>query len=420
MTETRAEEQKINSKALPDPLTLELALELIDVNHPNIKLVNSDLENAKSELLQAQSNNNLSINLGISARWIEPSVLATNQENEDHRLALTLKKTLYDFGRSRSQENAASLNVDSQNFQYINSRQQQYLKVMKAYFDVVLADLLFYRYNEEMAVAYIRFDRIQIRQKLGQFTDVDVAKKEVEYQRIRRLRTYSQNQQRVTRSLLAQALNRPNDLPSTVSKPEITTIKRKLPDFNALIKSLQNNNPALKALRAKLSAAKSQVTFAQSSQNPTLSASVKSLAYVRETSSSDKWRANLTLNVPLWSGGRVDAVTAKAKSTVYKIEAQLAQLELGLQQKTLELSLGLQTLKVKYDEVLADMNYRELSLDRNRALYELEVQSDLGLSMVEFSAAEREVVQVEFDIALAWAQIDALKGSLLGKKQAVE
>ena len=72
-------------------------------------------------------------------------------------------------------------------------------------------------------------------------------------------------------------------------------------------------------------------------------------------------------------------------------------------------------LKVKYDEVLSGMNFSELALDKNRALYELEVQSDLGYSMVNFSSAERKVVQTGFDIALAWAQVDALSGTLLNK-----
>jgi len=61
------------------------------------------------------------------------------------------------------------------------------------------------------------------------------------------------------------------------------------------------------------------------------------------------------------------------------------------------------------------MNFAELSLDKNRALYELEVKADLGYSMVKFSEAERKVVQTSFEIALAWAQLDALSGTLLNK-----
>ena len=413
ITLTHTAEQNLES--LPEPLTLDLALSLIDQLHPDLRIANADLKFSNSSLQQALSTNDLTISIKADARWIEPSVLASNQSDEDHRAGLFINKTLYDFGRRSSQVDTESQNVLSKDLQYLNARQQQHLTVMKRYFDVVLADLLFYRYNEEMAVSYIRFDRMKIRAKLGQFTEVDVAKKEMEYQRIRRLRTQSENQQRVTRSLLAQSLNKPNDLPATVTKPDIQEISRKLPDIDKLQEIVKKNNPMLRAIRAKLLAARNNVKFAHASDNPTLTGGFEAFGYTRELGSSDKWRAQVTLNVPLWTGDKTDAAVAKAMSAVYKIEAQLSQQEFLVQQQVLEIVLGLKTLKVKYDEVLSGMNFSELALDKNRALYELEVQSDLGYSMVDFSSAERKVVQTGFNIALAWAKIDALSGTLLNK-----
>lgn len=418
-TADAAVELKAVSKALPEPLTLDVALSLIDQQHPNLRYVDADLQSARSNLQQTLSNNDLTIRLKADARWIEPSSLAPNQSNEDHLLGLYVNKTIYDFGRSSALEDVASQQVLSQNLYYLNAQQQQYLNVMKRYFEVVLADLQFYRYNEEMAVAYIQFDKIQTRQKLGQFTEVDVAKKEVEYQRIRRLRTHSQNQQRVTRSLLAQALNRPNDLPATVSKPELDVVSRKLPEVEILQKLAHENNPVLGALREKLAASRNNIQFAQATDNPVLTGGIEAFNYERETSSSNKWQANITLDIPLWSGDKVDAAVAKAKSTVYKIEAELAQQELAIQQQVLELWLNIETLKIKYEEVTIGMDFTELSLDKSRALYELEVTSDLGYSMVRFSEAERKVVETDFSIAFAWAQLDALSGSLLNKSNKI-
>ena len=417
LTSAYTADATLTSNELPEPLTLDLALSLIDQQHPDLRYVDADLQNAKSSLQQTLSNDDLTIKLKADARWIEPSALAPNQSKEDHRLGLYVNKILYDFGRSSALTDAASQHVLSQNSQYMNAQQHQYLNVMKRYFDVVLADLQFYRYNEEMAVAYIQFDRIQNRQKLGQYTDVEVAEKEVEYQRVRRLRTHSQNQQRVTRSLLAQALNRPNNLPSTVSKPELDVVSRKLPEVEILQKHVNENNPVLHALRTKLAAAKSNIEYARAGDNPILTGGLEAYNYERETSSSNKWQANITLDIPLWDGDRVDAAVAKAKAAAYKIEAQLAQQELAIQQQVLELWLGIETLRIKYEEVQTAMNFTELSLDKSRALYELEVTSDLGYSMVKFSEAERNVVQTNFEIALAWAQLDALSGSLINKPQ---
>lgn len=412
---TYSADDKLEAEALPEPLTLELALQLIDQQHPDLRYVEAGLQGSQAKLQQTLSNNDLTINFKASARWIEPSIIATNQMNEDHQLTLSVNKTLYDFGRSSAQIDAASQQRLSQSFQYLNAQQLQYLTVMKRYFDVVLADLQFYRYNEEMAVAYIQFDRMQARKKLGQQTEIDVAEKEVEYQRIRRVRTYSQSQQRVTRSLLAQSLNKPNNLPSTVTKPDIDMVSRKLPEIELLQKIIYENNPMLAALRAKLLAKKENIKFARAGNSPTITGGFEAFKYERETSASNAWQANITLDVPLWSGGKVDAAVAKAKANAFKVEAQLAQQELAVKQQVLELWLNIETLKIKYEEVVTAMNFVELSLDKSRALYELEVKSDLGYSMVRFSEAERKVVQTNFDIALAWAQLDALSGNLLSK-----
>lgn len=420
LTPVHATETVQPSNDLPEPLTLDAALKLIDLQHPDLRYVDADVQLAKSAMQQALSTNDLSINLNADARWIEPSTLAPDQSQEDHRLRLSINKTLYDFGRSASLEDIALQQVASRDAYYLGAKQQQYLKVMKRYFDVVLADLQFYRYNEEMAVAYIQYDRIQNRHKLGQHTDVEVAEKEAEYQKIRRLRTHSQNQQRVTRALLAQALNRPGNLPDTVARPELDVISRILPEVEILQKETRENNPLLAGLRAKLAAAKNNITYARSNDNPVLSAGVNAYEYAKETSASNKWEAGLTLKVPLWTGNRVDAAVAKAKAEVYKVEAELAQQEQMLEQKVLELWLNIETLKIKHEEMQVAMNFSELSLDRSRALYELEVTTDLGYSMVKFSAAERNLVQTNFEIALAWAQLDALTGKLFehhGKSQ---
>lgn len=402
-----------SSRVMPEPLTLELALSLIDQQHPDLRQLEAEAQSAQSDYLKAQANDDFSVNLKADARWVEPSKLSPNQSQEDHRLGLFVNKTLYDFGRHAAQMEQASQAVVSRDLYYLNAKQRQHIKVMKSYFDVVLADLQFYRYNEEMAVAYIQYDRMKIRQQLGQYTELDVAEKEAEYQRIRRMRTYSQNQQRVTRSLLAQALNKPNHLPATVARPDLDVTSRKLPEVEVLQKQASENNSVLQALHAQINAAKNNVELARASGRPVLSAGLEAYEYKRELASSDKWRAGITLDVPLWNGERIDAAVAKAKANLYKTEAQLSQQEFAINQKILELWLGIETLRVKYDEDSVAMNFAELSLDKMRAQYEQEVKADLGYAMVKFSEAERKVMETKFKITLAWAELDALSGNLL-------
>ena len=51
----------------------------------------------------------------------------------------------------------------------------QKLEIMERFLDVMLADLSYARYNEAMAVAYIQYDRANVRRELGQFSELRVA-----------------------------------------------------------------------------------------------------------------------------------------------------------------------------------------------------------------------------------------------------
>ena len=62
-------------------------------------------------------------------------------------------------------------------------------------------------------------------------------------------------------------------------------------------------------------------------------------------------------------------------------------------------------------------DYRELYLDRSRALYEMEVKADLGDAMTEISALRLDVAQAEFDWMMTQARLAALAGRLLPEEQ---
>jgi outer membrane protein TolC len=134
-------------------------------------------------------------------------------------------------------------------------------------------------------------------------------------------------------------------------------------------------------------------------------------AYSKVRANYDKWRVGVHLEVPLTTGGRVDADTAKQQAEIYRLQAELSIAEEQIQQTILELWLELDALRIQREQMRAQKDYRELDLDRSRALYELEVKTNLGDAMVEYTGAEREMVMTEFRIALAWEQIDNLTGS---------
>ena len=60
------------------------------------------------------------------------------------------------------------------------------------------------------------------------------------------------------------------------------------------------------------------------------------------------------------------------------------------------------------------IDYRDKALERARAEYELEMRTNLGLTMADTQAAAVRAKEVEYRLALAIARLEALVGRPLG------
>ena len=119
---------------------------------------------------------------------------------------------------------------------------QQELFILEAYFDVLLADASLIGINEDMAGSYIDFDRAKIRQELKQLSELTVTRLEAEYQEVRQQYFSAQATQRLTRSILAQAINHPDDLSSDLNPPLLIKPLKNQPDASELYQqSLKEN-----------------------------------------------------------------------------------------------------------------------------------------------------------------------------------
>jgi outer membrane protein TolC len=406
-----ASQEESRLSPLPEPLTLEFALSQVDIPHPDLEITEAAVKEARAEQQQIDSETGIRSRIIGRLRWVQPPSYNPDQTHDDHRLGIVFDKKLYDFGRTKSRLEATQQNIESQQIIYEDTRQHRRVQIMQRYFDVVLADLQFYQYNEAMAVAYVDLDKRRDRKEVGQVSDIQVLRQEAEYQRVRKLRFQSQNQQRLTRARLAYVLGRPGQLPDVVSRPDnLPQLSRTLPEVESLQAQAMQNSGLLRALRARIAAAQAQLAAARAGDNPILYGNAQANAYTKERSSYDDWRVSFQLEVPLTTGGRVDADAAKQQADIYRLQAELTAAEEEIKQTVLELWLQLEGLLIQREQMKVQQDFRELDLDRSRALYELEVKTDLGDSMVKVTEAERQAVRTDFDIVLAWEKMDVLTG----------
>lgn len=402
-------------QALPDPLTLEAALALADAPHPDLELAAARLDAARAGREQAGVRDALEIGLEARLQAIEPSSVAGNQAHNDSSARLYLRKRLYDFGQTPALRDAAEQRLSAQTWGYLASRQQRRLDIMQRYFDVLVADHAYVRDNEAMSIAFVAFDRAQDRNELGQLSDVELLRLESEFQASRSQWARSQGQQLATRNRLALALNRPDDLPANLVPPAEPDWQQPLADVDALTSRVLAANPALAELRARVKAAEQDLTASKAGGRPVLSAEVEAAAYNRKLGSSNPLEAGLVLEWPLLDGGRSSAEVAASRAELRRLRAELAREELTLRQQVLDLHLQLDQSRVELERLAVLADYRDLYLDRSRALYEMEVQADLGDAMVQTSSVRYQHAKALYDWMLAKARLDALAGELPGE-----
>jgi outer membrane protein TolC len=405
---------------LPQPLTLAAALELADGQHPDLLLSTARLESADAGLQRVLGESDPRITLTGELRYVDPPDGIGDQSNNDSLAQLSVRQRLYDFGYSSAREDAAGRALEGAEWDHLDARQRHRLAVMQAFFDVLLADLTYARDNEDLAVVYVALDRARDRHELGQVSDVRLLELESEYQQVRTAFTRSRLRQRLTRVKLGQLLNRPDDPPVDLVAPGPVDPAVELPNEQQLLEQALVDSPRLKALRARVEAAQQQLEAARKAHGPVLRGEASAGTYERLLGSRNDWEAGLVLEVPLYTGRAAEAEAAAARAELNAARAELQGEELRTREAVLENRLLLDDLKVRLEQVDVLGEYRELYLDRSRALYEMEVRTDLGDSMVQMSVVRLERAKAEFDWLLTQARLAALTGSLIEEQSQEE
>ena len=395
----------------PEVLTLERALEQASGDHPDLQIARAEVERARAEQLSVDAFTGLESQLTGQLRWIDPPDIAYDQDQGDHKLSLFANKRLYDFGYTASLEEAAEAGIASKEYLYNHALNEHRIAIMAAYFDVLLADIRATRDQEEMTVAYLAFDKAKDRHELGMLSEIDLL--ELQSNSQAKLVTYRRSSylQQTTRHNLANILNAPGNPESELETPELGSNDRKIPDDVAeWVGIAEKQNPLILALKAKISAANKRLASARGVTNPVLSGQVEISRYAREAGSYDNWRAGVTLDIPLSTSGKSEALAATSRAEVLKAKAELEQQRRNIGQKLLESWNELKTLQVERNSAEALMDYRDLYLDRSRAIYQMEVKADLGDAEAKIMDARFKIMQNKFAIALVWAKVEAMLG----------
>ena len=394
-------------------LTLEQALASVAAPHPDLQTAQADRDSAIADRDIVASRTDSSINFeGVLRSGVEST--PPNTIAPDNSVRLTARKTLYDFGRSSAATQAATAELNAREADLITARERRRLEVMTRYFDVLIADMQYTADNELMAVVYVGFDQGRDNFAAGKISAVDLAGLETRYQDTLVKRTLSAQRQRISRALLAYAMNRPGDLPGDLIDPKLEENSRVLPEYNTLIGIMLENNPRLRAQREMLAASQQRLQSLRAEKGPTLDAEIQAADYSRTALTRDNLSAGLILSWPLYQGNRTDSRLVKEYAQINKVQANADKLKMDLTQSLLETYLEIVQLQSSgRSAALKQVEYRDLVLERSRGLYEMEMKSNLGTSMTDTVEANMRARRNEYQLALSFARLEAMMGKPL-------
>lgn len=414
---------KVTTKAtttspLPNPLTLQQALALTDESHPDLALARAQIDDAQAQLYHAQSFSGLRSYLDINA---ETKKLTTTGEFEnDSNAILTISKPIFDFGRTQALEDSKSALINSREHLLLDAKLRHQLEITRLFYNVILADMRYRVDNEEMVQRFLKFDKKRERHSLGMISEVELSKAENYYREAIIQRTISETDQHSSRLLLAIALNRPDDLPAELVKPDTPESTKAIPDGSELFTAIFQSNETILALKQEVQSAHSQLKAERARAYPTISAEFQLADYERDFSTRGDITATLNFHFPIYQGKEKKAEITRAAAALASKTAQLQKAKQNLLKTVTGLTKKLTILKTQRTTALQRIEFRDLSLEHRRAEYELELQTNMSEAQARITEALWFKQKTDFDISLTWANIDMLFGDAPTHKQSAQ
>ena len=397
---------------LPEPLRLTDALRLGATAHPEIMMAESEVNAAKINLGKVDSSYGFDAFVELQPRLSSRAASDDVNFNDDSRYGLVVKKRLTDFGRTESRKEAARSDVAANEAHFVTRRDRHMLNIMRSFFAVILADHAYQALNERLAIDYFRYTRMaERRDRFEQYSDLEVAEQEAAYRKVYVARHRADLERRQRRHALALRLGRPGELSSELLMPDLSAYQvREIPEYNDVVEQVIVNSSILNTHRASVASAQAKVEVAEKLNSPVLSADFEAREYHDSSfSSRDRYRLNLKFMMPLFNGTRTrDSEVALAENALVQEQAELLAAEYLVREDVMTLISNLLVNRAAAVAAEADETYRGYYQDRSRAMYEMEMRSDLGDAQAAAAEALLEVTRVDFEQALLWAQMDAL------------
>lgn len=279
----------------------------------------------------ASRNNN---NLDSTSPNLLGNPVTTNDQYFSDSKTLQLRQPLVNMQRWQQFEQAKSLVAESE-ATLDRDLQNLVVRVAGAYFEYLMADeqLELVLAQKKMYTALVDAAKKGLAAGSGTRTDIDDAQARLDMASAQELEA-RQNQDQ-TRRQLEVLINQPLGSVAKLNVPALKLVGPQPANLDEWTLKAEKNSPEMKAMQARLDAARREVSKSQAGHLPTLDAIAQwsnsgSENITRINSRYENKSIGLQLNVPLYSGGYVNSTIRQAVAEQTRAEESLEALRRDL------------------------------------------------------------------------------------------
>jgi outer membrane protein len=402
-------------------LTLDRAIEIAMRQQPSLRQSRAQLEVAQGRVdlsrVSRSPTVNLSASLGVGSTLPRPCAgnpTATCggffDPTASTGLAAQASWRIYDFGLTDANIRAAELNAEAAAAAIGTTTLDIRTDVEVAYLEAVARRRLI-----QVAEATVRSEDAHLDQArrfvAAQAKDpIEVAQATSRDANAKSALAQAQSNEAIALANLRSAIGWVDPASSpTVSPSWPTPADAEPPALAVLVDAARKNRPEIVQLDKELLAADASLTAAYAEHRPVLSATAGTQwsPDTDDFSPQPTWNAGITLSWSLFDGGRSAADARVARANVTSATAQRDALLVSL---TSQLDLSRAQIIANHANVAASTEAvaaarAQLQLAEARYAQGLGSQIELADAQTAITTAEGNLVQAEFQLATAWAQL---------------
>lgn len=399
-----------------DTLSLDRCVEIAIANHPDIAGGKAVVTQKEAQVGQAFSGYLPSVDVSGQYNKYESNYknasdyYSSISDREQYTNTVTLKETLYDFGKRSSQNEAAKLGLDSSRVDVDDLAVTVAINVKSAYYELLRAERSL-KLQKEILNTYQQYLKLSNEYyQAGTKSKYDVSKFNVDVTKSILEFTKAQNAVRTARAALNNYMGVPVDRKYDVQDNlHFTQFDVK---YDEAIQKAQEKKPELVSLVTQLKAARETVDIEKNAYYPTLTGTAMYGWDGSQQPWSNGWNANVGVTMNVFNGFYTNNKVKEAVAKVAQLQSKIDSIRLRIEGDIRKAYINMEQAVESVRSASTQINQAKESLELAKVRYSSGISSvtEISEATVTYNTAELAYISALYDHKVAQITIEKSMG----------